>query len=816
VSGPPGIGKTRLTERVCADFAARGALVRAGRAREGEGVPALWPFAQVLRGLLEDPTAAEATREVAKHAGELGELLGLRASGARTAEPNRFLLFDAVSRTLQRIARRRPLVIVLEDVQWAGAESLQLLEHLAYEPIDAPLLVLATVRLEPRAPGDPVARALSLLRAQDACTEVALAPLTREEVTALLEQALGRTAPADLTAELFARTEGVPLFVREAIRLFEEGDAFADPAQLARAEIALPARALDLIRRPLEQLTPAATELIAAAAVLGREFELLAASAVAGQSRSDALDHVDQAVLAGVLGPATTGAAVFRFAHALFREAALAALSPGRRARLHLRAAEHLERENEGDPTAVLAELAHHHYCALPVGDPERACEAALRAAQHAARLGAHDQAAQHTEQAREAFEQVPGLDPERRLELALACTEAWQLASERSRRRRSARTAFDLARALGRPREMARAAIGLLDLQEWGVHDETARAAIEQALAALGNAAPVEEARLVTRLAYLEVQTAPERAAPVARRAVEIARAAGNPDALQDALYTLHFSLGGPEGHGERAALADEIAAVASASRSADRALIALLDVSSDRFECGDRAGALRLRETARRIGGERPHLGMRWHLAVHDTGVALLEGRLDEVEPLAREALSVGLRAEHPYALGCFAVHSSLLARARGDHALVIERLTRALRTGDGPIHWLTAVVARSELAVGRTADARARWDELAARAFRDVPRNLRWTASLVECAHLCAELGDAARGAQLEALLAPHADLHAVMPIAICYGGPVRHALARLAALRGATAESRALLRTAIEDGARLGAAPLGEDR
>ena len=104
---------------------------------------------------------------MARHAGELGELLGAARSRERcahAAEPSRFLLFDAVSRTLQRIARRRPLLVVLEDVQWAGAESLRLLEHLAYEPLDAPLLVLATVRQESRAPGRPVARALSLLR----------------------------------------------------------------------------------------------------------------------------------------------------------------------------------------------------------------------------------------------------------------------------------------------------------------------------------------------------------------------------------------------------------------------------------------------------------------------------------------------------------------------------------------------------------------------------------------------------------------------------------------------------------------------------
>ena len=81
-----------------------------------------------------------------------------------------------MARALLRAARRRPLLVVLEDLQWAGSESLRLLEHLAHERLDAPLLLLGTVRDEPREPGSPVTRALSLLRAQDRSVEIALAP----------------------------------------------------------------------------------------------------------------------------------------------------------------------------------------------------------------------------------------------------------------------------------------------------------------------------------------------------------------------------------------------------------------------------------------------------------------------------------------------------------------------------------------------------------------------------------------------------------------------------------------------------------------
>ena len=145
---------------------------------------------------------------------------------------------------------------------------------------------------------------------------------------------LERPAPPDLTSELFARSEGVPLFVREALRLLEERGALAEPERVSREGVALPARTLDLIRRPLERLSAAAASLVSAAAVLGRDFDLVDAAAVAGLPREEALDRVDEALRAGVLEAAPACATGFRFTHALFQEAALAALAPSVCARL--------------------------------------------------------------------------------------------------------------------------------------------------------------------------------------------------------------------------------------------------------------------------------------------------------------------------------------------------------------------------------------------------------------------------------------------------------------------------------------------------
>jgi hypothetical protein len=796
-----------------AEAEAAGGLVLAGRSREGEGVPAFWLWAQVLRRLQEADGSAEALREVVRYGSELSELLGLDTPAVatpRSPEQSRFLLLDGFARVLERAARRRPLLVWLEDLQWAGAESLRVIEHLAHENLAAPLLVLATVRDEPREANDPVARTLALLRAQDRCAEVALGPLTRADVAVLAERVLGRPAPADLTSELSARTEGVPLFLREALRLLEERGALREPERIAREGIQLPPRALDLIRRPLDRLSPRCAAAVAAGAVLGREFDLLGVSEVAKLSRADALDALDEATLAGVTEE--SGGAGFRFTHALFQEAVLAGLRPGERARLHLHAAEHLERENEGDPSAVLAELAHHHHRALAIGDPERACAAALRAAERAERLSAWAQAALHYEQASTAFELVPGCEPGRRLELALARTEAWRHASERSKRREAARSAYELARGLDRPLEMARAAIGLLDLQEWAVQDTAAQTALRNSLTALGDAGGVEEASLVTRLAYLNVNAEPKSRAENARHAVTLARAAGDPDVLQDALYTLHYALGGPEGLEERGAIADEIGEVATRSKSADRALIALLDVSGDRLEVGDRAGARTLRDQARGLAGDNPHPGMRWHLEVFDTGIALLEGRLGEVETRAAAALSVGLRAEHPFARGCANAHRALLARERGDARGFVEALGPALRARQGPTEWVKAAVARAHVTLGNQAEAAALFETLAANDFIDIERNLRWKATLNEIGQLCADLGDAARAEALHALLAPYAEHHAIMPMAILYGGPLHSTLSRLAELLGRGEEAREHREAAVGACEAIGAAAL----
>jgi len=814
ISGPPGIGKTRLAETLAAEVRARGPRVLVGRGREGGGVPPFWIFAEALRQLRAEEPGEQAG------AAELADLLAeLSGSGAaplrseRAPEQSRFLFFEAVARAFARASRRWPLLVMLEDVQWAGPESLRLLEHLAIELGGVPILLLATVRDEAARPERaPLERTLALLRRQARCCEIALGSFTRRDVAALLERSIGRPPPLDLTSELFARTEGVPLFLREAIRLLGERGDLRHPERIRRWAVTLPDALLDLIRRPLARLSERAAELLGAAAVVGREFPLPLVASAADIPREEALDLLDEAEAAGVVEPVTGSAATWRFAHALHREAVYESLLAGRRARLHARVAAALERQYGEGAEAVIAELAHHHHLALAVGDVERAYACALRAAERARRLHAYEQSAMHREQALAALAQREETPAELRFQTLLELGEAHALAGSRPRRRECFAEAIALARGLGRGADAARAAIGFCDLSEWAPEDEEARSVLEEALRALGEGDPAQRARLLTRLGYLDALDRPATAEPRLRSAARLAREAGDVEALAEALYVLHFAIGGPDHVDERAMLVRELVAGEFGAGRRDASVILLLDAASDRLLAGDAAGAARRRQEAAAAAGASPHPGLVWHLRAFDSGLALLEGRFGDAERLAEEAFPIGVRIEHPYAAPVHRGHRAILAGERGELAELFRWYDPARPLRRGAQQWTEAFLGCALAAAGRTDEARARFEGLAAQGFADVPRNLRWTGTLVGIAHLCADLGDTERAAALIALLSPVEGQHAVMALPICYGGPVTRALARLYALQGRLDEAGELFDEARAAAAALGARPM----
>ncbi len=800
VGGAAGIGKTRLSEVFAREVSDRGGLAVFGRSRDGEGVPAFWLWSQALRGL--------AQAGLVEQDDDWEHLL---ARSGNSADPEqRFRFFDAVARGVIQASKARPVTIVLEDLQWAQSPSLRLLEHLSFEVEHSRLLLIGTVRNEPRERGHPLSRCLSVLRKHACCDQVELTGLSRGDIGQLLGEVIGRPAPAELTSELFARSEGVPLFVREAVRLLAERGDLKQPERIRRRGITLPAHAVDLIRRSLEALSPPCAELVAAGAVLGRELPLAAVAAVADISREEALDLMDEAVASGVLEEVPDTPATYRFVHALFQEAAYEGLQRGRRARLHCRAAERLESQHADDPTPVIAELAHHHHQSLAVGSPELAFECAIAAADEAARNFAYEQAATHYEQAVDALEHGDIVNPDRRLAVLIELGEAHRRAGDREKRREVSRRAMESARTLGRSREFALAAVRFCDVNEWSPEDSEATAVVDEALAGLDADATALRASLMARQAYLGIRH--PGCLAIARDAVRLGRESEDPETLQETLYVLHYALAGPDHLEERRNLARELVEAARQSDSHDTAVIALLDIACDHLSVGDHDAALAMREETGRLASDLPSPSIAWHTSVFDAGLALLEGRTLEVEQMMADSLLLGRRITHPYAQACFNGQQMLLYRYRQDHEAIRPLFSRALSSKLGPNHWARAVMGRTELRLGNESGARELWENLAEDDFEGVARGIRWVGTLVETAHLCADLDDAPRAERLVKLLGPEEELHGILPIPVLYGGPVSYCLARLQEVLGVADLAVQYYEHALEGAKRMHARPM----
>ncbi len=391
VEGEPGIGKTRLFEELAAEAATRGSPVLWGRAYEGGAAPALWPWLTPIRSLVAGlPTGAEAN--VARELRDLVACPGpdapvplssdAGADGRIWADaPSRYRLFDAVTRLLSETVGDQPLVLVLDDLQWADIASLELLAWVSAQLVDTPLLLACTVRELEVGRNDAVVEALAALSRGLTTRRILLRGLSHLATGELVEQASGRAVEPQLVAAIQERADGNPFFATELAQLIVAERGRTDTAAVVYAGGDIPSGVRDVVRRRLALLPPTAVELLQVAAVIGRDVGLDLLTATAGIDVDVVIDGIEPALLHRLLAPIPDQPATFRFAHALLREAVADDVSPLRRARLHLRVADALAASPASrDDTAEI--LAEHLWDAVPVGVGTRAAEALERAAE--------------------------------------------------------------------------------------------------------------------------------------------------------------------------------------------------------------------------------------------------------------------------------------------------------------------------------------------------------------------------------------------------------------------------------------------------
>jgi predicted ATPase len=328
IAGHAGIGKTRLTTELAERAHGRGTNVLRGRCIQlvGVGLPYL-PLVDALRPLRGSALLDDLAIELRELPRLVPEIAG---RGAAAPEPtradSRLRLFEEVLAVLEHIGAREPLVLVLEDLHWADESTLDLVAFLVHAVRERRILLLATYRSSELRPGDGLHRLTTGLVGSGAAGLLALGPLDRGDLEALLSAGGGAAPAPELVTAIARRSEGNPFFARELL------------AAAARGETALPPALRDALLATVDCLESSSRTVlrVAAAAGGGVSYGLLATVAPLGEG--ELAEALREAVEYDVLAP-DQAAGTFRFRHELFAEAVYSTLLPGEREVLHERLA---------------------------------------------------------------------------------------------------------------------------------------------------------------------------------------------------------------------------------------------------------------------------------------------------------------------------------------------------------------------------------------------------------------------------------------------------------------------------------------------
>jgi DNA-binding SARP family transcriptional activator len=649
VIGEPGIGKSWLVRHLGDEARATGVCVASGTCSQDDGAPPLWPWLDVLRALedgsegLDGPNGPDGPREAAEVS--LADVISAQA-GASGPGQVAFQTWDRIARAVLAAARRRPVLVVLDDLHWADEATLRALRHLvSVTPDDVPLAVVTTRRRHPEPTGALADVAEALARRQ--AVRVELTGLDEAEATALVT-AVAQGPVDGATAEAWRRRSGGnPFFLVELARLGATADG-------------VPATVREVVSRRLDGLPGDTLETLRAAAVVGRSFRVETVAAARQGDVEEVEDDLEAARAAGLV--ADHDADGYAFTHALTHEAVALSLSARQRARLHAQVAHALETDpalrvlvSDDERTAELA----RHWLASGPTNADRAWPAADAAADQARRATAYREALGLRRGAIASHERVPGASLEERYRLLLelardsAYAAWWPTVSEASY------AAMALARALDRPDLVGPAAAGLSRYCVWTTHDwmEVSEDGVEDqrwALRTLPEDDSAARCMLLLSLAlelYYDPGAVAERAALV-DAGLDLARRLADPALLAWASRTAWLALWSPSHITTRLELDEETLAAARAADDPAAQAVALLALATDRLELSG-PGAWEEPARAAEAIAQRERLPyVLWTVSWVEMSLAALRGdrveadrRRDHVLTLAREvALPIG----------------------------------------------------------------------------------------------------------------------------------------------------------------------------
>jgi class 3 adenylate cyclase len=728
VSGPAGVGKSRLGwefEKYADGLKAQMWWHRGRCLSYGEGV-SFWALAEIVRQRLgiaeEDPPDVVAGKLAAgldrfvpdpaerRYVGvRLGRLLGVAAAGDNEGALSREELFAGWRLFFERLAAELPVVLLVEDAQYADAGLLDFLDHLIDWVRDLPVYVLVFARPElgQTRPGFGAGRNRSTLT---------LDPLDAASMDALVD-ALVPGMPAAARSKITRQAQGVPLFAVETVRALVDRDIVRPVEGVYRlvgdvGELAVPDSLHALLAARLDALDPGVRRLVADAAVLGTTFPAEALIAVSGQDEATVRKALSELVRREVFSvsadPLSPERGSYRFAQDMLRQVAYDTLSRRDRKERHLKVAAHLRTAFAGDGEEVADVIARHYLDALnavpDASDTEQiraqAVTALTRSAERAERTGAPARAAASYAAAAELSSAGPADG---------TAAALWERAAQASLADASYVTAVEYAnqargqyleqsedRAAARTQALAGQA-----LRRWGHHAE-ARTRLTAAVEVLRADPDVDTVGALNELAILEVFAATPDADRVTAEALTLGQALGVAASQLGELFlarALYHSTAERRPQAisylrESVRLAEQV----GDNNAAGRALINL----SDQLASTDPAAAA---EAARTAAGHVRRTGARYHLAVAimNLSEALLQlGDWDAAEAELAQAADSDALADME-GLSC---ERAWLAALRGDDQTAETMLAalQDLRASEDPQDQAVVGIAEAFTAAAR----------------------------------------------------------------------------------------------------------------
>jgi DNA-binding SARP family transcriptional activator len=413
VGGEAGSGKTRLVRELARYAADRGTLVLYGGSDPVVNAP-YQPFVEAIEFLMRvsDPVAFDRCLGTgrAELARILPDLSPAPPPGADDPATELRRLHGAVAELLTRVSRQRPLLLIVDDIHWADASSVRLFLQLARSAPEAGarLLLLATHRDRSEDVRPEFSETLAGLARIDGLTRLTVSGLSDEGVAELIRHLTGANdvgAATALAADVHAATDGIPFLFCELWRLLRDAGVVEIANGVPRltrplAEVGSPEGVRQVAHYRLSRLAPSTTEMLELAAVIGPRFELRELEEALGTGTL--VSSLEEALRSGTIEELPAGGLAHRFSHELMRRAVYDELPAVRRAELHLRVGEALERIHGADAERFVPELAHHFAVAAPLGGTERAIRYNLRAAEQATAAFAFEESAARITTARE------------------------------------------------------------------------------------------------------------------------------------------------------------------------------------------------------------------------------------------------------------------------------------------------------------------------------------------------------------------------------------------------------------------------------